>query len=77
MSICVAGLTGQTGAGKSSVAVFLKEAGACIIDCDLLARQVTLPGSSVLEKLAERFPMLEVSFIDGGQSIYHWMLGVL
>ena len=55
MSICVAGLTGQTGAGKSSVAAFLKEAGACIIDCDLLARQVTLPGSPVLEKLAERF----------------------
>ena len=55
MSICVAGLTGQTGAGKSSVAILLKEAGACIIDCDLLARQVTLPGSPVLEKLAERF----------------------
>ena len=55
MSICVAGLTGQTGAGKSSVAILLKEAGACIIDCDLLARKVTLPGSPVLEKHAERF----------------------
>lgn len=27
--------------------------------------------------LAEHFPMLEVSMIDGGQSTYPWMLGVL
>ena len=55
MKICIAGLTGQTGAGKSSVAEFLRQNGACIIDCDLLAREITLPGSPVLEQLSERF----------------------
>ncbi|MBQ2775710.1 MAG: dephospho-CoA kinase [Clostridia bacterium] len=55
MKICIAGLTGQTGAGKSSVAGYLRQNGACIIDCDLLAREITLPGSPVLKKLSERF----------------------
>lgn len=31
----------------------------------------------LIEKLSELYPMLEVNVIDGGQSIYHWMLGVL
>ncbi len=55
MKICIAGLTGQTGAGKSSIAEFLGKNGVCIIDCDVLAREITLPGSPVLEKLSERF----------------------
>ncbi len=55
MKICIAGLTGQTGAGKSSVAEYLHLNGACIIDCDLLAREITLPGSPVLPKLSKRF----------------------
>ena len=29
------------------------------------------------QTLTERYPMLELNFIDGGQSTYHWMLGVL
>lgn len=55
MKICIAGLTGQTGAGKSSVAEYLRQNGAFIIDCDLLAREITLPGSPVLNTLSERF----------------------
>ena len=26
--------------------------------------------------LAEELPMLEVTFIDGGQSVYRWVLGI-
>ena len=32
---------------------------------------------ALAEALAERFPLLELSFVDGGQEIYHWVLGVL
>ena len=28
------------------------------------------------EAVAERYPMLELSFVDGGQEIYQWILGV-
>ncbi len=51
----VYGLTGKTGAGKSTVAALLKEKGWCVIDGDVLARQVTEPGSPVLRELAEAF----------------------
>ena len=32
---------------------------------------------ALAEAAAERFPLLELSFVDGGQEIYHWVLGVL
>ncbi len=32
---------------------------------------------ALAEAIAERFPLLELSFVDGGQEIYHWVLGVL
>lgn len=32
---------------------------------------------TLAEAAAERFPLLELSFVDGGQEIYHWVLGVL
>ncbi|NLP48980.1 MAG: dephospho-CoA kinase [Clostridiales bacterium] len=49
------GLTGQTGAGKSTVAAALEEKGYCLIDADLLARQVVEPGSETLKALAQEF----------------------
>lgn len=49
------GLTGKTGAGKSTVAALLKEKGWHIIDGDVLARQVTQAGSPVLQSLADSF----------------------
>ena len=49
------GLTGKTGAGKSSVAALLKNRGWFVIDGDVLARQVTTTGSPVLKTLAETF----------------------
>lgn len=49
------GLTGKTGAGKSTVAAWLRAKGWYVIDGDLLARQIMLPGSPVLKSLADTF----------------------
>lgn len=55
MSIHVVGLTGQTGAGKSTVAAKLAEKGLDIIDGDGVAREIMAAGSPVLNKLAAEF----------------------
>jgi dephospho-CoA kinase len=49
------GLTGGIGAGKSTVSVLLAERGAVIVDADQIARDLQLPGSPVLDRMAERF----------------------
>ncbi len=49
------GITGQTGAGKTSVCRALAQKGVCVIDCDVTARKVTEKGSPVLENLAAAF----------------------
>lgn len=49
------GLTGQTGAGKSTVAKMLKEKGYLIIDGDVIARRIVSKGSDLLSELAENF----------------------
>ncbi len=51
----VYGLTGKTGAGKSTVAAFLKEKGFYIIDGDLIARHITDKGKPALTLLSEYF----------------------
>ncbi len=51
----VYGLTGKTGAGKSTVAAFLKEKGFYIIDGDVIARHITDKGKPALKLLAEYF----------------------
>ncbi|MBQ1902839.1 MAG: hypothetical protein II168_00585 [Ruminococcus sp.] len=28
------------------------------------------------EAIEERWPMLEIEFVDGGQSVYHWIIGL-
>ena len=53
----IIGLTGKTGAGKTTVASYLKEKGCYIIDGDVIARQITEKGSEVL-------PMLQKAFGD-------------
>jgi len=55
MSILIVGLTGQTGAGKSTVAAKLAEKGLYIIDGDIAAREIMAPGSPVLKTLAAEF----------------------
>ncbi len=49
------GLTGQTGAGKSTVAALLREAGFPVIDADRVTREVQAAGSPVVTALAEAF----------------------
>lgn len=48
-------LTGGIASGKSTIAKMLADAGAVIIDSDLLAREVVEPGTSGLDALVERF----------------------
>lgn len=49
------GLTGKSGAGKTTVANILKEKGFFVIDGDVAARTVTEKGSDVLNTLSEYF----------------------
>lgn len=49
------GLTGKTGAGKSTVSKYLQEKGAYIIDGDIVARQVLAEDKNLLPKLCEAF----------------------
>ena len=49
------GLTGKTGAGKSTVAQKLSELGFCVIDGDKIAREITEKGKPTLSLLANEF----------------------
>ena len=49
------GLTGKTGAGKSTVSRYLKEKGAYIIDGDIVAREILVDNPVFLDTLAENF----------------------
>lgn len=49
------GLTGGIACGKSKAAEILRGLGAVIIDCDLISRELTAPGSEVLKLLTEAF----------------------
>ena len=51
----VIGLTGQTGAGKSTASAYFRERGCPVIDCDGISRQVSAPGSRCLAALTEAF----------------------
>lgn len=49
------GLTGMSGAGKSTVSDSFKKAGFFIIDCDRIAREVVRKGEPCLDKLQQLF----------------------
>ncbi len=49
------GLTGKTGAGKSTVSAYLREKGAYIIDGDFVAREILETDKSLLPRLCEAF----------------------
>ncbi|WP_347490755.1 dephospho-CoA kinase [Desulfoscipio sp. XC116] len=51
----VVGLTGNIGSGKSSVARFLKDMGAKVIDTDQVARNVVAPGTPGLQQITLHF----------------------
>jgi len=59
------GLTGGIGSGKSSVGTLLGQLGAAVIDTDLIARQLTLPGGAAIDAIARDFgpPLIAA---DGG-----------
>ena len=48
-------LTGGIACGKSTVAGFLRECGAFIVDADEISRSLTAPGGSALPQLREAF----------------------
>jgi dephospho-CoA kinase len=50
------GLTGGIGSGKSVVADVFAQRGATVIDADVLAREVVVPGSDGLREIAAAWP---------------------
>ena len=52
----VIGLTGQSGAGKTTVSHIFEENGFAVINCDEIARICTQDGSECNKKLARVFP---------------------
>ena len=55
MSLLTVGLTGPTGAGKSTLRPVFERLGCDVLDCDLYARRVTETGSPALAELADIF----------------------
>lgn len=49
------GITGRSGCGKSTVTAFFAAKGVPIADADQISREILLPGSPLLPRLAERF----------------------
>ena len=49
------GLTGGIASGKSTVSAMLAEKGAFLVDADVIAREVMLPGHQVLDAVVRRF----------------------
>jgi dephospho-CoA kinase len=71
------GLTGGIATGKSTVSSMLTMKGALLVDADLIAREVMLPGHPVLGKVTEHFGQA-ILFEDGtlnrkklGEMIFH------
>lgn len=55
MKNMILGLTGQTGAGKSTVSDYLRENGIVVIDADKIAREVVQTGSACIADIAIGF----------------------
>jgi dephospho-CoA kinase len=51
----IVGLTGGIGSGKSEVSSRFERLGIQIIDTDIIAREVVMPGNFALNKIAEHF----------------------
>ena len=49
------GLTGGIGSGKSTVAGFLREAGATVVDTDAISRQLTSAGGAAMPAIEAEF----------------------
>ena len=64
MKNIILGLTGQTGAGKSTVSNYMRRNGIVVIDADKVAREVVQTGSSCIADIALEFGCEYIS-IDG------------
>ena len=53
MKLC--GLTGGVGMGKSTAAGFLLQAGAKVVDTDVIAREIVQPGQPALKEIEQAF----------------------
>ncbi|KZV62161.1 dephospho-CoA kinase [Peniophora sp. CONT] len=54
-AMLVVGLTGGISTGKSTVSNLLKQRGVLVIDADILAREVVVPGTSGLRPIVSEF----------------------
>ncbi|MCF2908864.1 dephospho-CoA kinase [Pseudoalteromonas sp. DL2-H2.2] len=55
MANWILGLTGGIGAGKTTVSDYLSQQGICVVDADVVAREVVEPGSQGLEAIVSHF----------------------
>ena len=55
MTVLRIGLTGGIGSGKSTVGAMLASLGAAVVDTDLIARRLTMPGGAALGEIAAAF----------------------
>ncbi|RZM81198.1 dephospho-CoA kinase [Pseudoalteromonas rubra] len=55
MANWILGLTGGIGAGKTTVSDYLSQKGICVVDADVVAREVVEPGSQGLEAIVAHF----------------------
>ena len=62
--IHVVGLTGQTGAGKSSVSKIMRSQGLAVIDCDEVSREVVDKEKRCLADMALEFSIVILN-MDG------------
>ena len=51
----VVGVTGGIGSGKSAATAEFEKLGITIVDADVVARQVVMPGTPCLQAIAEHF----------------------
>lgn len=71
MKKTVVGLTGQSGAGKTTISDAFRKNGFEIINCDIVAREVTNADSECCKELAKLFP----SCFDENYSLDRQKLG--
>jgi len=71
----VIGLTGGSGAGKTTVAAMMKKQGMTIIDADLIARDIVKKGEKTLDELVEMFGPTILD--DNGNLNRHALAGIV
>lgn len=54
--LCIVGITGGTGCGKTTALEVLKEMGALVIDCDAVYHELCRDSGKMLSELDSRFP---------------------